>query len=207
MSYPPKQPVHHVRASSLKRESPQCKRIALVDSVGLRRITTNTSSGIKVVNNSSGGGRQDNVLAKVPGLGHTYAGTVDNLKSLTEAYKIMPKGKLSIIFAVNPNGSGAPTSTTRLDWSILKGSGEPASEEDEEPDEDNHQQSVDDDETVVAEDEELEEGEAHEDSQMPEKQNDKPPTEETAPPSPPHQDQTPISISKTSYDDLFGLVI
>jgi hypothetical protein len=50
--------------------------------------------------------RQESVEAKVPGLESTYAGVVDNPQSLTEFYKIMPRGKISVIFSVPPNGSG-----------------------------------------------------------------------------------------------------
>ncbi|EGU81895.1 hypothetical protein FOXB_07600 [Fusarium oxysporum f. sp. conglutinans Fo5176] len=43
---------------------------------------------------------------------------IDNSESLSEAYRMMPRGRLSIIFAVPPNGSGF-SMTTEIPWSVL----------------------------------------------------------------------------------------
>ncbi|KAI8413245.1 hypothetical protein FOFC_06520 [Fusarium oxysporum] len=44
---------------------------------------------------------------------------IDNSESLSEAYRMMPRGRLSIIFAVPPNGSGF-SMTTEIPWSELR---------------------------------------------------------------------------------------
>ncbi|KAF9768297.1 hypothetical protein IL306_014431 [Fusarium sp. DS 682] len=201
MSYPPRRAAV-TRASWQKKESPRPYHengIALVDSVSLRSVQTTISSGIKVVNNSPGGGRQDNVLAKVPGLENTFAGTIDNVQSLTALYKMMPKGKLSIIVAVTPNGSGAPTTTGVLDWSVLQ------KEEDRRKGTFSDELSMDDDQTCVGDDDGLSE-DASDASQIPEKEHHEPSIEVTAP-EPPNQSQAPPTISKSTYEDLMGLVI
>ncbi|KNB00189.1 hypothetical protein FOXG_03813 [Fusarium oxysporum f. sp. lycopersici 4287] len=44
---------------------------------------------------------------------------IDNSESLLEAYRMMPRGRLSIIVAVPPNGSGFSMTTTEIPWSVL----------------------------------------------------------------------------------------
>ncbi|KAF5557927.1 hypothetical protein FPHYL_7522 [Fusarium phyllophilum] len=127
------------------------KGITLVESMVLREVKTEKSSRLKIVNNSPGGGRQENVVAKVPGLEGTYAAVVDNAESLMEVYKMMPRGKLSIIVAVPPNGSGASMTSTEIPWSVLKaGEDEAAATPEIETSDD---QAIDDEETVIGDDE------------------------------------------------------
>ncbi|KAF4956337.1 hypothetical protein FGADI_3914 [Fusarium gaditjirri] len=100
------------------------KGISLVESLSLRSVTTAKTCGLRIVNNSPGGGRQENVLAKVPGLEGTYAAIIDNQDSLLEAYRMLTRGRLSVIFSVPPNGSGASMATSEIPWSVLKAPGE-----------------------------------------------------------------------------------
>ncbi|KAM0546023.1 hypothetical protein ACHAPJ_011037 [Fusarium lateritium] len=108
-----------------QQNKPHQGGITLVDSMSLRSIRQDSQPdppSLKVVSNSKGGGRQDNIIAKVPGLQTTYAATINNQQSLLEIYNMMPGKKLSIIVAVAPvGGNDVPTTTTELDWSILQG--------------------------------------------------------------------------------------
>ncbi|KAF5586961.1 uncharacterized protein FSUBG_11968 [Fusarium subglutinans] len=58
--------------------------------------------------------------AKVPGVEGTYAAIIDNPESPMEVYKMMPRGKLSIIVAVPPNGSEVSMTSTEIPWSVFK---------------------------------------------------------------------------------------
>ncbi|EMT68014.1 hypothetical protein FOC4_g10012415 [Fusarium odoratissimum] len=134
----------------------QEKGISLVESLSLRGVTTEKTSGLRIVNNSPGGGRQENVVAKVPGLEGTYAAVIDNQDSLLEAYRMITRGRLSVIFAVPPNGSGASMTTAEIPWSVLKASEEAAPSQTEEKEKDDEEDSatiVADDETVIGGDE------------------------------------------------------
>ncbi|KAF4452960.1 hypothetical protein F53441_4191 [Fusarium austroafricanum] len=120
--------MYRVRGSSARGNGPvydnfsprEPQGVSLVDSVSLRSVQSTASSGLKVVNNSPGGGQQFNVIAKVPDLETTWAGTIDNFESWMALYRMMPRGKISVIVAVTPNGSGHATSATALDWSVLQ---------------------------------------------------------------------------------------
>ncbi|KAF5537736.1 hypothetical protein FMEXI_9725 [Fusarium mexicanum] len=96
------------------------KGITMVESMTLRAVNNEKTSGLRLINNSLGGGRQENVVAKVPGVEGTYAAIIDNAESLLDVYKMMPRGKISIIVAVPPNGSGASMTSTEIPWSVLK---------------------------------------------------------------------------------------
>jgi hypothetical protein len=50
----------------------------------------------------------------VPGVEGTYAAIIDNPESLMEVYKMMPRGKLGIIVAVPPSGSGASMTSSEI---------------------------------------------------------------------------------------------
>ncbi|KAF4493404.1 hypothetical protein FAGAP_10477 [Fusarium agapanthi] len=143
------------------------KGITLVESMTLRGVNNEKSSGLRIINNSHGGGRQENVVAKVPGVEGTYAAIIDNAESLLDAYKMLPRGKISVIFAVPPNGSGGSMTSSEIPWSVLKA----AEEQDvaatesaihavEAPDDD--ATVVGDDETVVGEDDRPKKGDVQE---------------------------------------------
>ncbi|KAF5027414.1 hypothetical protein F66182_491 [Fusarium sp. NRRL 66182] len=101
----------------------QATGITLVDSVCLKTVKTgsqNLSTGLKIVSNSKGGGRQANIMAKVPGLEKTYAASIDNLQSLIDVYKMMPGTRLGLIIAVPPTVSSDAVSINTLDWGIFQ---------------------------------------------------------------------------------------
>ncbi|KAF4419328.1 hypothetical protein FACUT_11496 [Fusarium acutatum] len=173
------------------------KGITFVESTSLRSIKTDKSSGLRIVNNSPGGGRQENVVAKVPGLEGTYAAIIDNAESLLEVYKMMPRGKLSIIVAVPPNGSGASMTYTEIPWSVLKAREDEAAATiengiDEGQALDDEETVVGEDETVVGEDDSLKKGASQE--------NDETTSEPTAA-------NQPSNDPEALYPDLAGLII
>ncbi|RBR10621.1 hypothetical protein FVER53590_04463 [Fusarium verticillioides] len=183
------------------RPESQNKGVTLVESLALRSVTTEKTSGLRLVNNSPGGGHQENVVAKVPGLAGTYAAVIDNPDSLIKAYRILPRGRISVIFAVPPNGSGASMTSTEIPWSALKaGEDEAAATPDTPENESNDDQALDDgeavfddDETVVGEDHNLKKGAREEDTET----SAQPTTTTTAPATEP----------EVPYPDLLGLFI
>ncbi|KAF5632758.1 hypothetical protein F52700_6296 [Fusarium sp. NRRL 52700] len=185
------------QASQEGRPEPEQKGITLVESMSLRGVTTGKTPGLRLVNNSPGGGRQENVVAKVPGLQGTYAAAIDNPESLLEAYKMLPRGKLCVIFAVPPNGSGASMTSSEIPWSVFQAGDERAATA---PENDNNGlQAIEDDETVVGDDETV-----VGDNDSPEKgacQED----DETTP-EPPTTNQ-PSNDPEVLYPDLAGLII
>ncbi|KAG5750849.1 hypothetical protein H9Q69_001291 [Fusarium xylarioides] len=192
------------RAAEASQDHPpetKDKGITLVESTSLRSIKTDKSSRLRVVNNSPGGGRQENVVAKVPGLEGTYAAVVDNSESLMEAYKMLPRGKISVIFAVPPNGSGASMTSTEIPWSVLKAGEDEAAAIPDTPDNENDgaQALEDDDETVVGDDETVV-GEDHSP-----KKGAREEVNETSPqPTTTNQPATELEVP---YPDLVGLII
>ncbi|KAF4495058.1 hypothetical protein FAGAP_8808 [Fusarium agapanthi] len=62
--------------------------------------------------------RVEHIVAKVPGIEGTYAAIINNTESLLHAYKMMPRGKIGIVVAVPPNGSGASMTTAEIPWSV-----------------------------------------------------------------------------------------
>lgn len=134
------------------RPVPEPKGLTFVESMTLKGVNSEKSSGLRLVNNSPGGGRQENVIAKVPGLGGTYSAIVDNPGSLMDAYNILPRGKISVIFAVTPNGSGVNMTSTEIPWSVLKAQEDDAATATTENVID-QVQALDDDETVIGDDE------------------------------------------------------
>ncbi|PNP77998.1 hypothetical protein FNYG_08724 [Fusarium nygamai] len=182
------------------RPEPQNKGVTLVESLALRSIKTDKSSRLRVVNNSPGGGRQENVVAKVPGVEGTYAAVIDNAESLMEVYKMMPRGKLSIIAAVPPNGLGASMSS-EIPWSVLKvGEDEVAAIPDTSEDENNGAQTLDDGETVIGDDETVV-GEDHRPKKGAREEDN-----ETSPPPTTTTTQTATEL-EVPYPDLLGLII
>ncbi|KAF5682975.1 hypothetical protein FCIRC_4695 [Fusarium circinatum] len=173
------------------------KGITMVESMTLRAVNNEKTSGLRLINNSLGGGRQENVVAKVPGVEGTYAAVIDNAESLLDAYKMLPRGKISVIFAVPPNGSGASMTSTEIPWSVLKAAEEQdaaatesAIDAVEAPDDD--ETVVGDDETVVGEDDRPKKGDVKE-------------NKETTPE--PTTTITPATDPEVLYPDLAGLLI
>ncbi|KAF4964986.1 hypothetical protein FSARC_7164 [Fusarium sarcochroum] len=151
----------HTPGSFKHQNKPHQGGITFVDSMSLRSIRQDSQSdppGLKIVSNSKGGGRQDNIIAKVPGLQTTFAASIDNPQSLLDIYKMMPSGKLSIIVAVAPvGGNTVQTTTTELDWSVLQGQPQPQpppSATNEEQNAGNDEQSIGDTLTIVADENE-----------------------------------------------------
>ncbi|KAF5723785.1 hypothetical protein FMUND_1521 [Fusarium mundagurra] len=187
-------------ANQETRPEPQNKGVTLVESLALRSVTTEKTSGLRLVNNSPGGGRQENVVAKVPGVEGTYAAVIDNAESLLEVYKMMPRGKLSIIVAVPPNGSGASISSSEIPWSVLKAREDEAAAIPDTPENENDGAlALDDDDTVVGDDETVV-GEGH----SPKKGAREEDNETT--PQPTHTTQTATEL-EVPYPDLVGLII
>ncbi|KAF5987408.1 hypothetical protein FCOIX_907 [Fusarium coicis] len=182
------------------RPEPQNKGVTFVESLALRSVTTEKTSGLRLVNNSPGGGRQENVVAKVPGLAGTYAALVDNPESLMDAYRMLPRGRISVIFAVPPNGSGASMTSTEIPWSALKaGEDEAAATPDTPENEINDDQALDDGETVFDDDETVV-GEDH----SPRKGAREEDTETSAQPA---STTAPATEPEVPYPDLLGLFI
>ncbi|KAJ4256781.1 hypothetical protein NW762_008877 [Fusarium torreyae] len=149
---------NYASGSFRQQNKPHQGGITLVDSMSLRSIRQDSQPdppSLKVVSNSKGGGRQDNIIAKVPGLQTTYAANIDNQQSLLDIYKMMPRGKLSIIIAVTPV-AGNNVTTTELDWSILQGHPQspPSATNEENGVGDDEEQMIDDTSTVVADENE-----------------------------------------------------
>ncbi|KLP06180.1 uncharacterized protein Y057_13579 [Fusarium fujikuroi] len=179
------------------RPVPEPKGLTFVESMTLQGVNNEKSSGLRLVNNSPGGGRQENVVAKVPGLEGTYSAIVDNPGSLVDAYKILPRGKISVIFAVTPNGSGVNMTSTEIPWSVLKArEEEAAATTDNEIDQG---RALDDEQTVIG-DEETVVG----DNNSPKKGAD-PENHETT--SEPTTTTQPASDPNALYPDLAGLIM
>jgi hypothetical protein len=170
--------------------------------LALRSVTTEKTSGLRLVNNSPGGGRQENVVAKVPGLAGTYAALVDNPESLMDAYRILPRGRISVIFAVPPNGSGVSMTSTEIPWSVLKAGEDEAAAIPDTPDNENdgaqaledEETVFGDDETVVGEDHSPQKGAREEDNEA----SAQPTTTTTT---------APATEPEVPYPDLLGLFI
>ncbi|KAH7177308.1 hypothetical protein DER46DRAFT_654568 [Fusarium sp. MPI-SDFR-AT-0072] len=177
----------------------QEKGISLVESLSLRGVTTDKTSGLRIVNNSPGGGRQENVLAKVPGLEGTYAAVIDNQDSLLEAYRMMTRGRLSVVFAVPPNGSGVSMTTAEIPWSVLKASEEAAVAPEAES---NGVQAFEDAETVVVDDKTV-----VGDNEIAEKGADEETSETSPKPTAANHLSQPGNNPDVPYPDLAGLVI
>ncbi|KAI1010466.1 hypothetical protein LB503_005011 [Fusarium chuoi] len=179
------------------RPVPEPKGFTFVESMTLQGVNNEKSSGLRLVNNSPGGGRQENVVAKVPGLEGTYSAIVDNPGSLMDVYNILPRGKISVIFAVTPNGSGANMTSAEIPWSVLKAQeDEAAATTDNEIDQgqalDDEQTVIGDDETVVGENDSPEKGTVGENN-------------ETTPE--PTTTTQPASDPNALYPDLAGLIM
>ncbi|KAI1041896.1 hypothetical protein LB505_007644 [Fusarium chuoi] len=179
------------------RPVPESKGLTFVESMTLQGVSNEKSSGLRLVNNSPGGGRQENVVAKVPGLEGTYSAIVDNPGSLMDAFNILPRGKISVIFAVTPNGSGANMTSAEIPWSVLKAQEEEAAATtDNEIDQgqalDDEQTVIGDDETVVGDNDSPQKGAARENN-------------ETTPE--PTTTTQPASDPNALYPDLAGLII
>ncbi|KAF5715645.1 hypothetical protein FGLOB1_2942 [Fusarium globosum] len=178
------------------RPVPEPKGLTFVESMTLQGVNNEKSCGLRLVNNSPGGGRQENVVAKVPGLEGTYSAIVDNPGSLVDAYKILPRGKISVIFAVTPNGSGVNMTSTEIPWSVFKAREEEAATTDNEIDQsqalDDEQTVIGDDETVVGDNENPKKGTARENN-------------ETTPE--PTTTTQPASDPNALYPDLAGLIM
>ncbi|KAF5689627.1 hypothetical protein FDENT_4271 [Fusarium denticulatum] len=182
------------------RPEPQNKGVTLVESLALRSIKTDKSSRLRVVNNSPGGGRQENVVAKVPGVEGTYAAVIDNPQSLMEAYKMLPRGKISVVFAVPPTRSGASMSSCEIPWSVLKaGEDEAAAIPDTPENENDGAQALEDDETVFGDDETVV-GEDHSPKKGAREEGN-----ETSPQ--PTTTTAPATELEVPYPDLLGLFI
>ncbi|KAF5596497.1 hypothetical protein FPANT_4312 [Fusarium pseudoanthophilum] len=180
------------------RPETQSKGVTFVESLALRSVTTEKTPGLRLVNNSPGGGRQENVVAKVPGVEGTYAAVIDNAESLMEVFRMMPRGKLSIIVAVPPNGSGASLTSTEIPWSALKaGEDEAAATPDTPENESSDDQAPGDDETVFGDDETVV-GEDH----SPKKGAREEDTE--TPPQPTTTAAAPATEQEVPYPDLLG---
>ncbi|KAF5547949.1 hypothetical protein FNAPI_8385 [Fusarium napiforme] len=187
------------------RPEPENKGITLVESLTLRGVAAENISGLRLVNNSPGGGRQENVVAKVPGLAGTYAALIDNPESLMEAYRMLPRGRISVIFAVPPNGSGVSMTSTEIPWSVLKAGEDEAAATPDTPDtpeneENDGAQALDDDDTVFGDDETVV-GEDH----SPKKGTREEDTE--TPPQPTTTAAAPATEQEVPYPDLLGLII
>ncbi|KAF5581023.1 hypothetical protein FPCIR_10411 [Fusarium pseudocircinatum] len=185
------------------RPKPQNKGVTLVESLALRSVTTEKIAGLRLVNSSPGGGRQENIVAKVPGLQGTYAALIDNPQSLMEVYRMMPPGKLNIIVAVPPNASAASMSSTELPWSVLKAGEDEAAATPETPDtpenENDGAQALDDDETVFGDDETVV-GEDHSPKKEAREEDNETYPQTTTTTAPATEQEAP-------YPDLLGLFI